>query len=167
MKNDLSAEQLQQLVTVTLPLGVVLRITTNGPAPAAVTNIALARLADLVGLPPIGDRSLEHAGIFAGVTVHENVPMGLFVLDGDEGDKNWNDAQAWAKEKGGTLPSRIDALVLFQNLREHFKEAAYWTDAPYAGDESYAWYQYFFNGSQNHDHKSSTLRARAVRRIAI
>ena len=37
MKNDLSAEQLQQLVTVTLPLGVVLRIT-NGVAPA-VTNI--------------------------------------------------------------------------------------------------------------------------------
>jgi hypothetical protein len=127
----------------------------------------MARLADLVGLPPIGDRSPEHAGIFAGVTVHENVPMGLFVLDGDEADKNWNDAQAWAKEKDGALPSRIDALVLFQNLRKHFKEAAYWTDAPSADDEGYAWYQYVNDGGQDYGHEGDELRAVAVRRIPI
>jgi len=37
-------------------------------------------------------------------------------------------------------------------------------DSPYAGNESYAWYQNFNNGNQNNNNKSAKLRARAVRR---
>jgi uncharacterized protein DUF1566 len=75
------------------------------------------------------------------------------------------------------LPSRLEALVLFGELRslkafepdqpDGIARDWYWTSTQYAGDEGYAWCQNFFNGSQYYDHKNTQLRARAVRRVAI
>ena len=109
---------------------------------------------------------LEVKGIYAGLTLHENAPYQLILLPGDV-EKTWEDAKAWAAEQGGVLPSRVDALVLFQNLRDKFQREAYWTDAPYVDDEGSAWYQDFGNGGQDYTRKSAKLRAVAVRRIAI
>jgi hypothetical protein len=163
MKNDLSAEQLQQPVNVTLPLGLLLRVT-NGALPAAMTNISMDR-PRVLGLPAIGAEFL--GGIYAGLSVSEERRVALILLPGDVDDSNWNDATAWAFQQGGALPSRFDHLVLFKNLKSEFKEQAYWSCAPDAGDESDAWYQDFSDGSQFSNLKFNKLRARAVRRIAI
>ena len=90
----------------------------------------------------------------------------LVLLPGDE-EMNWNDALAWAEKQGGRLPSRIDALVLWQNLKPHFKAEYYWTREPSAGDESYAWIQGFDGGAQGNGHKSDGSRARAVRSVIL
>ena len=105
-------------------------------------------------------------GIYAGLTIHDNKPMHLVVLPGDT-EATWAKAGAWAKKQGGELPSRVDALILFQNVRPEFKRDAYWTAQPYAGDESFAWCQGFYGGTQGYGHKSYALRARAVRRFPI
>jgi len=115
-------------------------------------------------LPPIG--ADFEGGTYAGLTLVDNVPFALVLLPGDE-QKNWQDAIAWAKDQGGMLPSRIDALVLFTNLKDRFKPEWYWTGEQYAGDEAFAWIQSFGYGNQSYDPKSDLNRARAVRRVVI
>lgn len=65
------------------------------------------------------------------------------------------------------LPSRIEALLAFAELREQFERDWYWTSTQFAGDAECAWSQDFYYGLQNRSHKDTKLRARAVRRIAI
>lgn len=75
------------------------------------------------------------------------------------------------------LPSRLEALVLFGELRqvkafddgtpEGFNNLWYWTSTQYAGVAGFAWYQSFGHGTQFTTHKGFTLRARAVRRIPV
>lgn len=50
---------------------------------------------------------------------------------------------------------------------EAFEDTWYWTSTQCAGIESYAWYQDFDLGGQDHGHKDYELRARAVRRYKI
>ena len=115
-------------------------------------------------LPQIG--AAFEGGIYAGLTIHDNTPMALVLLAGDVEDKQWKDAITWAKDQGGELPSRFDALVLFTNLRSEFKDYDYWLATPDAGDDA-AWCQDFDGGGQFYWHKDSELRARAVRRVII
>lgn len=96
----------------------------------------------------------------------------LILMDGQVEDVNWEKAKEWAWNLGGELPSslptRREQALLFANLKEEFEEAAYWSSEEHASYSSYAWYQYFRNGYQNSSSKSfSTIRARAVRRLAI
>jgi hypothetical protein len=106
--------------------------------------------------------------IYAGITLHEGKPHNLYLLPGEREKIDWKDAGAWAEQQGGTLPSRIDQLVLWQNLKAQFKPEWYWSCEPYAGNEDrYAWSQNFYDGYQLSTNESSLLRARAVRRIAI
>lgn len=75
------------------------------------------------------------------------------------------------------LPSRLEALILFGELRsfpefapdqlDGLAREAYWTSTQAAGLEGYAWYQSFYDGLQSSNFKSVSLRARAVRRVAI
>lgn len=120
---------------------------------------------DAVQPPRIGDA--WHGGIYAGLTVHENQPMGLVLLPGDVDDVGWEKAKAWAAEQGGELPSRIDQLVLRQNLKGEFKESYYWSGEQFAGDSDCAWGQVFGSGDQYDWHKGNECRARAVRRLPI
>jgi hypothetical protein len=106
-------------------------------------------------------------GKFAGITVHDNVPCELVLLEGENESCTWKEALAWAEEQGGVLPSRFDQLVLLKNLKSEFQEAWYWSSEQLAGDESYAWYQDFYYGNQDWSHVSGHYRARAVRRLAI
>lgn len=106
-------------------------------------------------------------GLYAGLTLHEGQPHRLVLLPGDQEDFKWQDAVTWAEKQGGTLPSRIDQLVLWQNMKTQFQSAAYWSCEQHASSESSAWYQSFGNGLQSYYDEYGTLRARAVRRIPI
>ena len=67
------------------------------------------------------------------------------------------------------LPSRLEALIAFGEVREAagFARDWYWTSTQSAGHAGYAWYQYFYTGTQTSSNKSAELRARAVRRFPI
>jgi len=119
----------------------------------------------ILNLPKIG--AAWRGGIYAGLSLENERPVGLVLLPGDLDDAPWEDAVSWAGKQGGVLPSRIDQLVLLHNLKDEFKPNWYWSGTPNAGDESYAWYQYFNTGFQYYHHKDDKLRARAVRRVAI
>lgn len=119
---------------------------------------------------PIGSPIEEVAsvvrGTYAGITIHDNAPMRLVLLPGDfEGD--WDAAGRWAKDQGGDLSSRIDQLVLWQNLRREFQQTYYWSAEQYAPVAGFAWFQNFNNGHQGLYRKSEKLCARAVRRLPL
>ena len=116
-------------------------------------------------LPAIGEG--HSGGQYAGLTISEGAPHLLVLLPGDEGDLNWEDAKRWAAKQGGALPSRIDQLVLFANLKSEFKADFYWSGEQRADEPRYAWYQNFGNGRQDYSHTNDTLRARAVRRLPL
>lgn len=81
---------------------------------------------------------------------------------------NWQEAIDWAKTVGGELPTRWESALLYANCRQTIDTAYwYWTSSPYAGDERYAWGQYFGYGTQYGNLKDYTYRARAVRRVEI
>lgn len=75
------------------------------------------------------------------------------------------------------LPSRLQALVMRCELsplkafqegsKDGFDRAWYWTSSRHAEYSDYAWYQSFNYGSQNYLYHGYSLRARAVRTIAI
>ena len=116
-------------------------------------------------LPAIGEA--YEGGIYAGLTLHNGAPHKLVLLPGEAEDVDWKKALAWATKQGGELPSRIDQLVLLQNLKREFKDAWYWSGESYAGDDAYAWGQGFSYGTQGNLHKDYETRARAVRRLPI
>jgi hypothetical protein len=65
------------------------------------------------------------------------------------------------------LPSRLESLLLFGELREQFEEDWYWTSAQCEHNGDYAWLQYFYSGYQYYGLKVTPCRARAVRSIVI
>ena len=116
------------------------------------------------GLPAIG--APYHGGLYAGLTIFDDEPHALILLPGDfKGD--WKTSLDWADKEDGMLPSRVDALVLFKNLKAEFKPEWYWTSEPDASGASYAWLQGFDLGFQSCSHVDSYGRARAVRRIPL
>jgi len=118
-----------------------------------------------IAVPAIGAE--WEGGIYAGLTLHDNTPMHLILLPGDEGGLTWKKAMAWAEKKGGVLPSRIDQLVLWQNQRDQFKDSWYWSGEHRSGGSACAWFQDFSYGYQTWLRKLSSYRARAVRRLPI
>ncbi len=164
MRNDLTTEQLQQPVTVTLPLGVVLDLAETTRLMPSEAIVGQVHTFGSFNTPAIGDA--YEGGIYAGLTLLDNRVKALVLLPGDE-ELKWKDAIAWAENQGCVLPSRIDQLVLFQNLKDQFKEQAYWSGEQHAADSGYAWYQNFDTGYQSLSNVYSELRARAVRRLEI
>jgi hypothetical protein len=111
---------------------------------------------------------LVEGEIYAGLVLEAGAWHHLVLLPAAEPKPLvWAKAMAWAKEQSGDLPSRPEQSVLYANLPDEFKKDWYWSNTPYAGDESYAWCQHFNYGDQNHGLKDGKLRARAVRRVAI
>ncbi len=160
MMRDLSPEQLRQDVTVNLPLSVLLRLAETQPPAAAPVPSAM-----LGALPMIG--ADFHGGKYAGLSIEDGKPVALVLLSGEIEDVSWDKAVAWATERGASLPSRIDQLVLFKNLKSEFQEAVYWSGEQLADDAGYAWGQDFGYGYQNCWPKGTTGHACAVRRISI
>ena len=114
---------------------------------------------------PVLPKLLE-GEVYAGITLHDDRLHHLIILPGDT-ELDWQAARHYAAKAGGTLPSRVDALVLFKNARKQFHGAAYWTDEQRADVAQYAWFQDFDWGDQDDDRQDVRLRVRAVRRVAI
>lgn len=143
---------------------------------SVVAEILLERF-EQIGMPrtPAFKPSAAHAligcafmgGVYAGPTVHENIPYSLVLLPGESPELKWADAMKWAQDAGAELPSRFDALTLFTNLKSEFKPEYYWTSEQHASNESSAWVQNFGYGGQYYSLKDNDFRARAVRRLAI
>jgi hypothetical protein len=129
--------------------------------PRLATRIVADRIPPAIGQPFDG-------GIYAGITLHDGQAMALVLHDDEyDGQCTWKEAMAWAESIAQELPSRIDALVLYKNLKDRFKPEWYWTAEKHASNESYAWVQDFYDGGQLYDGKANRYRARAVRRVAI
>jgi hypothetical protein len=105
-------------------------------------------------------------GTYIGMTITDDKPAKLYLLPGTFKGP-WAKAGEWAKKQGGTLPSRIDGLVLFERGRAKFERDWYWTDTQCAGYDAYAWCQSFNDGFQNGNRKDDEYRARAVRRVPV
>ncbi len=95
----------------------------------------------------------------------------LILLPGELEKADWKEAMEWAVKQGGEyiagLPTRREQALLYANLKEHFKEAWYWSGEQHASISDIAWGQNFFNGNQISYGKSSQGRARAVRRLSV
>lgn len=91
----------------------------------------------------------------------------LYMLPGESAGADWDSQMAWAKSIGGDLPDRVEQALAYATLKEHFKDAAYWSNEKHASDSYYAWYQYFDLGFQFYDSTGNELRARAFRRSEI
>jgi hypothetical protein len=91
----------------------------------------------------------------------------LFLLAGAAADVTWDQANKFAADTGGELPTRREQALLFANLKEEFEPRWYWSCEQHASSPSNAWFQYFDNGGQNNFGKSYEGRARAVRRLIL
>jgi hypothetical protein len=65
------------------------------------------------------------------------------------------------------LPSRLESLLLFGELREQFEPDWYWTSTQCEHNDVFAWLQGFHYGYQYFHLKDNHCRARAVRSIVI
>jgi len=103
----------------------------------------------------------------AGAIVNDDGTLSHYVilLPGEAESVNWQDAVAWATERGGELPTRREQSLLFANLKDGFESAWYWSGEQHEENSGWAWYQRFLNGYQHGYGQSSEFRARAVRRF--
>lgn len=113
--------------------------------------------------PTIG-QPLED-GIYAGLTIHNEEPMRLVLLP-EEFTGTWKQALAWAKKRGAELPTRMDLLAMWNNVRDGL-EGWHWSSEEVASDPVFAWCQSFLGGYQDVNPKDFRCRARAVRRVPI
>lgn len=129
-------------------------------------NTTVATPTTAIALPAIGEAF--SGGIFAGITLHDDKPHALVLLPDVARDINHADATAWAEGIGGVLPSRIDAIVLFKNVRAQVETGDYyWTSEENPVNADSAFFQSFTNGNQGCAHKDFVYRARAVRRVPL
>jgi len=89
----------------------------------------------------------------------------LILLAGEAESITWPNAQDWAAEQGGELPTRREQALLYANLPSQFKKEWYWSCEQHSNPSS-AWNQLFY-GDQLILTTSAELRARAVRRLII
>jgi hypothetical protein len=106
-----------------------------------------------------------YAGIVRGVAGAPD--QHVILLPGAAEDVTWDQAQAFAAEAGGELPTRSEQALLYANLKDQFEGDWYWSGEQHASSPSIAWIQYFLNGVQSNFRKSYEGRARAVRRLPI
>jgi hypothetical protein len=107
---------------------------------------------------------------YAGLVLGENgeADYHLVLLPSEAESINWEDAGKWAQERGGVLPNRREQSLLFANLKGEFQSAWYWSGQQHETDSGSAWYQDFYGGGQDYNHKDDYYcRARAVRRLVI
>lgn len=111
---------------------------------------------------------LKDGEIYAGAIINpDGTGNHIVLLDGELTDSEWDDAMEWAKKQGGDLPNRVEQALLFDKLKDRFKERAYWSNTQHASGSDYAWSQHFLSGDQHYWGKDNLLRARAVRRVSI
>ena len=142
----------------------------------AQSTAAVAAALRTVSLPQIGAAWPGQGGIFAGILKGKDGDYAVIVPVDPASDIDaapWTDAVAKANKfktsqhSDYTADNRGELALCFHNVPELFKKEWYWSSTPYAGYESYAWYQHFSYGHQYGNRKDYQLRARAVRRVKI
>ncbi|RQT08918.1 DUF1566 domain-containing protein [Burkholderia contaminans] len=114
--------------------------------------------------------TLAEGEIYLGGFVDKNGDVTHTILLPGENDRGtWQEQMEWAKSRGGDLPTRAELVIAYEQHRDLFEKAAYWSNTPdddpdYAG---WAWYQDFLSGNQSSYRQGYELRARAVRRLSI
>ncbi len=114
-----------------------------------------------------------YAGVIAGLDGQPDYYLIHAPAEAEMANVNWADAmkQATLPCNGfvdWSLPDRREARLLAINTPDGFNKGGwYWTSAPNASYPDYAWLQGFNGGDQSVSLKSSTYRARAVRRLLI
>ena len=87
----------------------------------------------------------------------------------DLGEHTWKDAKKVCEDLGDgwRLPTREELHVMWLNKDNigGFTNSYYWSSSEY-GNFS-AWIQYFYNGSQGFNFKSTTYYVRAIRALSI
>lgn len=114
--------------------------------------------------------TLEPGERYAGLILGEDGKPShhLVLLPGDKDGSKWSEAQSWAVDQGGDLPTRREQSLLFANLKGEFQGTYYWSRETHESDSASAWCQYFFYGYQGSGRKDDlSCRARAVRRLEI
>lgn len=112
----------------------------------------------------------HYAGLITGKD--GNPSHHLVLLPGQEDDIGWDNAMAWAAQRGSLdasagLPTRREQALLYANLKDQFEDRAYWSCESHESESGWAWYQIFSYGHQLDIHKDGELVARAVRRLII
>ncbi|MBU9661845.1 DUF1566 domain-containing protein [Burkholderia multivorans] len=118
-----------------------------------------------IQLPQLADGEIYLGGL---VDKNGDVTHSI-LLPGDNDRATWQEQMEWAKSIGGDLPTRAELMIAYEQHRDLFEKAAYWSNTPdddpdYAG---WAWCQGFGLGSQSSTRQDTELRARAVRRLSI
>lgn len=115
-------------------------------------------------LPALGE-PLE-GGAFAGiVTMPDGKHVAVVLLPERGEDLDHPAAVAWAQERGGQLPTRPIAALLFTNVKALLQPEWHWCLE--TEGSSYAWDCDFGDGGQCTDHKSFDGPAVAVRLIPL
>lgn len=128
----------------------------------ALQEQAVAAAPQTITLPILADGEA-----YAGLILNEDGTPAhhVILLAGDGGNLTFKQAQKFAADAGGELPTRREQSLLFANCKPHFKADWYWS-GELDGSE-YAWCQYFGYGFQDSNDLNGKLRARAVRRLPI
>ena len=115
-------------------------------------------------LPALGE-PLE-GGAFAGiVTMPDGTHVAVVLLPERGEDLNHRAAVAFAQERGGQLPTRTIAALLFANCKQLLQPG--WNWCLETQGASHAWMCNFYYGHQASDRKSHEGSAVAVRLIPL
>lgn len=118
--------------------------------------------------PPSAEITLQPGEHYAGLVLDATTGKPshrLVLLAGDAKELTWAEANAWAEEHGGHLPTLQEQALLFANLKRKFEGVWYWSGEKSSSGS--AWIQTFDHGFQHYVNLSSRLRVRAVRRIPV
>ena len=149
--------------------------TTTRKKTAAPKSAATSELL-AVTLPALGTFWPEHNGTFVGIRKLGDNDAAVIVPNEPESDiapAPWKDAIAKAgafktrQHQDFVAADRVDLYLAYTHAPQLFKKEWYWSATPCAGNESYAWFQSFYHGSQFSYHKGYVYRARAVRRVIL
>lgn len=155
--------------------GATLSIPPRAIAKALLERVIAGAVLATNGVPKIGDPWPSQGGIYAGIARGYSGEADAYLIVGPQAEKalKWQEAVDWAKNQGTPahadfrLPTRKEQALCFANVPELFENNWYWSGEQFAGDDGYAWCQYFGDGGQGTGPKGTDCRARAVRRLPI
>ena len=93
--------------------------------------------------------------------------LGFLVHPTELGKMTWEEAKKACASlgKGWRLPTKVELLLIYENkeVGGGFAVLYYWSSTE--GDNFFAWWQNFSNGSQSSNNKTNTNYVRAVKTI--
>lgn len=119
----------------------------------------------VVSLPAI-DITVRAGECYAGVVLDETGKVKHHVVLMPQRPSKrleWGDAVEWAESVGGVLPTRQEQSLLFANCKPHIEADWYWSNEEHGSE--YAWYCYFYYGTQHSGPQGYEGCAVAVRRV--